>query len=39
MQSIQCSSPILTKFGVPRQIFIKLNIKFHGNPSGEKSAD
>jgi len=40
MQSIQCFSPIVTKFGVPRKIFIKLfNLKFRGNQSGGKSAD
>jgi hypothetical protein len=32
--------PILTKFGISRQIFIKIqNIKFHGNPSSGGSAD
>jgi hypothetical protein len=32
--------PILMKFGVSRQIFIKVpKIKFHGNPSSENCAD
>ena len=32
--------PIVTKFGVPRQVFVKVpSIKFHGNPSSGSRAN
>jgi hypothetical protein len=40
MQSARYLCPTLNKFGVSRQIFIKVpNIKFHGHPSSASRAD
>ena len=37
--SVRYFCPVLTKFGISRQIFIKVrNINLHGNPSNGNSA-
>jgi hypothetical protein len=40
MQSARYFCPILTKFGIPRYIFIEVtNIQFHVNPSSGRCAE